>query len=405
MTSLKGNVFIRFFLEGCLDIGLCAALNILYLQEPGVYMEWETLFDVVNNVTLFLLSVAIIILPFWILWFYCNNFSKWRDEHFEEKYGAVFEGLKKDQRSSLGYPIIFTLRRFALVLVVTIGRNSLVVQICVMLFFSTTQVAYLTTYSPSEDKLGMKLDLFNEVTTVVLVDLLTVFSAGNQFKFDLEADIFFLSCLLGNLCVHLFFLTTSSLHGAKLSMKKRKAQGKGCCCSRPKVKVNDKNQPDPLVISVGKSPSKIPEASQMLSVIEEEDEHSSSPSELQKSLNHDIQVKEENLKDMTSVPNEGRSISARDGHRKLALIEISELSESVMSIREAEQMVNELAFQGPIDRSYSQHSLHSLHSLPNANAIDDSASNGLRPDPVLREFADQDHNLLGTNLAAFQSTL
>mmetsp|Transcript_4056 Transcript_4056/g.5393 ORF Transcript_4056/g.5393 Transcript_4056/m.5393 type:complete len:397 (+) Transcript_4056:1458-2648(+) len=396
MTSLKGNVFIRFFLEGCLDIGLCAALNILYLEEPGVYMEWETLFDVVNNVTLFLLSVAIIILPFWILWFYCKNFSKWGDEHFEEKYGAVFEGLKKDQRSSLGYPMIFTLRRFALVLVVTIGRNSLVVQICVMLFFSTTQVAYLTTYSPSEDKLGMKLDVFNEVTTVVLVDLLTVFSAGNPFKFDLEADIFFLSCLLGNLCVHLFFLTTSSVHGAKLSMKKRKAQGKGCCCSRPKVKVNDKNQPDPLVISVGKSPSKIPEASQMMSVIEEEDEHSSLPSE---SLNRDLQVEKENPKDMTSVPNERRSISARDSHKKLALIEISELSESVMSIREAEQMVNELAFQGPIDRSYSQ------HSLPNANAIDDSASNGLRPDPVLREFADQDHNLHGTNLAAFQSTL
>ena len=59
--------------------------------------------------------------------------------------------------------------------------------------------------------MGLKLDIFNEVTTVLLVDLLTVFSAGNLSKLDLEADLLFLVCLFGNIAVHLFFLIKTSI--------------------------------------------------------------------------------------------------------------------------------------------------------------------------------------------------
>ena len=48
-----------------------------------------------------------------------------------------------------------------------------------MIFFSTLQVGYLASYKPSENLLALKLDTFNEITTVCLVDLLTAFSAAN----------------------------------------------------------------------------------------------------------------------------------------------------------------------------------------------------------------------------------
>ena len=80
--------------------------------------------------------IAIAIMPIWTLVFYCRNFRKWQEEEFEEKYGAVFEGLRKSNRSSLGYPIIFILRRFALVLAIIIFENYLWAQITLMIFIS-----------------------------------------------------------------------------------------------------------------------------------------------------------------------------------------------------------------------------------------------------------------------------
>ena len=77
------------------------------------------------------------------------------------------------------------IRRFALVFVIIVGREHLFAQISIMILFSTLQVGYLASFKPSENLLGLKLDIFNEITTVCLVDLLTVFSAANLSKFDL----------------------------------------------------------------------------------------------------------------------------------------------------------------------------------------------------------------------------
>ena len=38
---------------------------------------WDTTFQVVNNVALIVMAVAITVLPIWIIYFYCKNFEKW----------------------------------------------------------------------------------------------------------------------------------------------------------------------------------------------------------------------------------------------------------------------------------------------------------------------------------------
>lgn len=134
--SFKGNVFIRFFLESCLDIAICGNLNLIYIWQNDIGLKWGTVFEFVNNVAFIIMCIAIAIMPIWTLVFYCRNFRKWQEEEFEEKYGAVFEGLRKSNRSSLGYPIIFILRRFALVLAIIIFENYLWAQITLMIFIS-----------------------------------------------------------------------------------------------------------------------------------------------------------------------------------------------------------------------------------------------------------------------------
>ena len=145
-TSMKGNLWIRFIIEGCLDISICASLNYIYIQTSHLGLQWDTTFQIVNSAALIILAAAVFIFPFWMLYFYCKNFSKWEDEHFEEKYGQAFEGLKKTQRSSIVYPVVFILRRFALVVIVTLGRDHLFIQIITMVTFSAIQVYYLTSY-------------------------------------------------------------------------------------------------------------------------------------------------------------------------------------------------------------------------------------------------------------------
>ena len=65
------------------------------------------------------------------------------------------------------------------------------------------------------------------MTTVILVDLLTIFSMGNLSNLDLEGDLAFLALLAGNLCVHLFFLVKSTVIGAKEKCRRSK-----CRCGR-----------------------------------------------------------------------------------------------------------------------------------------------------------------------------
>lgn len=93
----------------------------------------------------------------------------------------------------------------------------------------------------------------------------------------MPADIIFLTCLFGNLCVHLFFLIKSSVAGVKESCRKRKRQGKGVCgcCGRQRVKTSskDKQQPVGIEILVGQENNlKKADMALMMSVIQEDED-------------------------------------------------------------------------------------------------------------------------------------
>lgn len=131
------------------------------------------------------------------------------------------------------------LRRFALVVIVLVYSNHLVLQVAVMVFCSTVQVGYLMSYKPIVKPLPLKLDVVNEITTVILVDSLTIFSPANPIFFDLEGDILFLALLFGNLSIHLFFLLKSAYKGAKKSCKRCR---KRCCGKSKEEKKKEKKE-------------------------------------------------------------------------------------------------------------------------------------------------------------------
>ena len=91
-----------------------------------------------------------------------------------------------------------------------------------MFLCSASQVYYLTTYNVFEEALMKNLDLFNELTSIALVDMIIVFSQYNYKMEYLEGDIIFIGILCGNLFVHLFFLVWSTVSDQRKAWRKRK---------------------------------------------------------------------------------------------------------------------------------------------------------------------------------------
>ena len=81
---MQGNTFIRYLLEGCLDISICTYLQFWHYQDnDDVGMRWDTTFEKINSVSSIVLAVATCIFPLFIIVFYCLKFTSWEDDEFD----------------------------------------------------------------------------------------------------------------------------------------------------------------------------------------------------------------------------------------------------------------------------------------------------------------------------------
>lgn len=69
--------------------------------------------------------------------FYVRKFKNWGDPDFDEKYGAVFEGLRKETKLALLYPLIFIVRRVLFAVAAILFPDNVFVQISCLFVFST----------------------------------------------------------------------------------------------------------------------------------------------------------------------------------------------------------------------------------------------------------------------------
>ena len=76
---------------------------------------------------------------------------------------------------------------------------------------SMISLCYLLLYKPFEDSLMQKLEVFNNITEIiVLYSVLSITNANPNASHPLY-DALFISPLIGNISVHLFFLIKSSI--------------------------------------------------------------------------------------------------------------------------------------------------------------------------------------------------
>ena len=177
--------------------------------------------------------------------FYWHHFEKLKREEFEDTWGCVYEGLTADSRLVLVMPLFFVLRRICFLIIVIGGYQFIWLQVMSQLAFCFFSIIFVYINRPFEEDIANKLDMFNEVTTVVLLYMIYNFS-------DLIPDeenrylvgYFFVAILFINLSVHLTLIGISIFRDLRDKFKEWHVK-----CQKRKEK--DKHQKSKRIIVEG----------------------------------------------------------------------------------------------------------------------------------------------------------
>ena len=99
--KLQWNWVIRILLESTLELGFSLILMIQFTRPA--HLEQKYLGSYINYGIGILLALSLLLLPCFILLFYCKYFDLLDKDEFKDKYGTVYDGLNTAKRSSLVY--------------------------------------------------------------------------------------------------------------------------------------------------------------------------------------------------------------------------------------------------------------------------------------------------------------
>ena len=159
--------------------------------------------------------------PLLFLTFYCSKFNVWQEVKFDWKYGSALDGLKKNQKPSIIFYVAFIQRRIMFSIVVIYYLDFLFVQIFFHEISTLLICSYLLFFSPFEDPFLAKLEIFNEMTCLILIYNLYCFTNANYVEKTKENngvfDFSFMILFSGNIAVHLYFIIISQFRKIKKS--------------------------------------------------------------------------------------------------------------------------------------------------------------------------------------------
>lgn len=151
------------------------------------------------------------------------------EDDFIEKYGETYAGMAP-QRSSIYFACFFLLRRYIFVLTISIIAVMVVnvwLGIAVQILTCLFSTIFLLTFRPFEEPLMQSLEVFNEITGLVLLYHVLYFtpilpSVVMQAKIGYS----FIICMGANMATHLFFLLRATFRDCNRKYKAKKAKKK-----------------------------------------------------------------------------------------------------------------------------------------------------------------------------------
>lgn len=173
-VALYWNSFLRLILEASLDLAIASFNNIHIVKkviDDGI-TDWYTPtlpFFWLNYITTGGAVFVLVIGPIFACCHYLRRFDQWENDHFENSLGSVIEGLRKDSRMAIFYPVFFMFRRSTFAIQAIFFSEYFESQIHVQITLTLIQIAYLLVFRPFEDRLVQNLEIMNESFTLLLM--------------------------------------------------------------------------------------------------------------------------------------------------------------------------------------------------------------------------------------------
>lgn len=234
LDTVSGSIFWGFWLRFLIEDSLIALIAV-FCDQYSIQANSDsdsqiqpsnpaTAFKLVDISILILFGLALFALPFFVVVFYLINFEKLTDKNFMGRYGEVYAGLNPERKSTIAFSVFFLLRRYIFAITICLTLFWQVwFQIATQLVLSMGSACFLLNFTPFEDALPLDLEIFNEVTTIMLLYHVTCFT---EFIPSALTHVLigysFLALMLGNMAVHLFFLSRSSIKGCMYKYRKRR---------------------------------------------------------------------------------------------------------------------------------------------------------------------------------------
>lgn len=205
--KLKWNFVIRLVIEAYLELAFSVYFNLKYTGCNFNYIgSW------VNYFFACLFAALIVAAPFFILGFYHYHFIAFSEEEFEEKYGSVYEGLKREKRSVIVYMTYFVIRRGTFAITSVFLYEYVVLQIESAMIITLLAACYIAVYQPFEEDLLNRLEVMTECFTLLL--LAVVFAFTDMFddtSFQYLIGFVFVGVMCFCIGCHLYFLARDSI--------------------------------------------------------------------------------------------------------------------------------------------------------------------------------------------------
>ena len=145
----------RFLLESCIEVGLCSLIAVKMIEKETFLNGWEVFAIISAIMTLLLLLIAPV--------YYCSLVRKYlsdvdKPKHKRKVSKEEMEIQKKifedfyENGYSMCYPVAFTLRRYAVIIILTVMPGLKYAQIFGHIFSTMFVIDYLLVTKPYLDQ-------------------------------------------------------------------------------------------------------------------------------------------------------------------------------------------------------------------------------------------------------------
>ena len=186
-------------------MGFSIATLISYQVE--YWGEWRDTIGSMCNVTILSL---LCFLPIFIMWFLLKNFNNVDKQDFQLKYNALYLNLSSVDEINLLFTSLFCSRRMLFALAITFLRKWPVFQIMVLVHSTTVTMCFNAYYQPFVNKILNYLEIMNEVTILILIYHMIVFTdfvESRSVQYQLGYSVCIFTVL--NICINVIFLITN----------------------------------------------------------------------------------------------------------------------------------------------------------------------------------------------------